>query len=268
MAKKHGFTLVELLVVIAIIAVLASLMLPALTRAKNQSLTVVCLNNQKQLACAWFMYTLANQDRISPNFGYNTATGLPRDQTWVLGVLDNDYLPNWTDNINTSYLKESLLGPYLNRSVGVWKCPADPSSSLFDGRRLPRVRSYSMNFFLNSDEFAPDDPWRMPRKIDEIQSPSPADTFVIIDEREDSVTDAVFVVDMYNSPPILADLPRSAHNVGGTLNADGHAERRHWIDPRMMYPPVSKHGNVIITGPLNPPARDFLWLQSKTTGPK
>ena len=126
-----------------------------------------------------------------------------------------------------------------------------------------------MNVFLNSEDFGPNDPWRMPRTIDQIHNPSPADTFVLIDEREDSITDAVFVVDMYESPPIFFDLPRSAHNVGGTFNfADGHAERRHWLDPRTMYPPVSKHGNVIITGPLNPPGPDFFWLQSKTTGPK
>jgi prepilin-type N-terminal cleavage/methylation domain-containing protein len=265
MARNRGFTLVELLIVIAIIAILASLLLPALSRARNQSLTAVCLNNQKQLSLAWLMYPLDHDGKIPPNFGYGFE---PPPQTWVYGFFDNDYVPNWTDNTNISYLKESLLGPYLNRSVGVWKCPADPSSSLFDGRRLPRVRSYSMNIFLNSEDFGPDDPWRMPRKIDEIQNPSPSDTFVIIDEREDSITDAVFVVDMHNSPPILADLPRSAHHVGGTLSfADGHSVRRHWLDPRTVYPPVSKHGNVIITRP-TPNDPDLIWLQSKTTGPK
>src|SRR5436190_11587040 len=73
-----GFTLIELLVTIAIIAILASFLFPALIKAKVQSLTVICLENQKQLSRAWLLYSLDNQDNIPPNKIY-TGPATPPD---------------------------------------------------------------------------------------------------------------------------------------------------------------------------------------------
>lgn len=255
------------MVTIAVIAILASLLLPALGRAKNQARTAVCLSQQKQFGYAWVMYSMENDERIPPNHGYLGPTFPLEEGSWVYGWLDNDSSRNWWDNINTTYLTESLLAPYLSKSVGVWRCPSDQSSSIFDSGRLPRVRSYSMNNFLNSVDHGPDDPWRMPRKMTDLVDPAPATTFVTIDEREDSIQDSVFVVDMYNPGPALASLPRAAHQNGGTLSfGDGHSVHKRWLDPRTR-PPIQKRGNIGISNS-GPPDVDVLWLRQHTTGSK
>ena len=139
-----GFTLIELLVVIAIIAILAALLLPGLGRAKAQAKTVACINNQRQLSLAWLMYTQDHDERLTPNTGY-IGPATPGGPSWVLGWLENNPNYEWPDNTNILHLKNSLLAPYLASAVPLWRCPSDPSGSIFGGQRLPRVRSYSMN---------------------------------------------------------------------------------------------------------------------------
>src|SRR5437870_1387830 len=74
-----GFTLIELLVVIAIIAILAALLLPVLSRAKDKAKTVNCISNLKQLAVCWHLYAVDNADRLAPNNAIDFFNGTNAD---------------------------------------------------------------------------------------------------------------------------------------------------------------------------------------------
>ncbi len=260
-----AFTLVELLVVVAVMGILASVLLPALAKAKSKGQALICLNNLRQLHLAWMLYAHDNNDRLAYNLGATEIKQSLRQQrpiNWANSVLNWELDP---DNTNQLLNTEAALGGYLGRNHRVFRCPSDSVLSAIQKRAgwVERSRSVSMNAMVgDAGEFTRggtnvNNPfYRQFMKLGDLQSA--AETFVFIEEHPDSINDGYFLNKASSGG--WTDLPASYHNGSANLSfADGHVENHRWLVPSTKPPPRPDAAGLPF--PLEREDRgDFYWL--------
>jgi prepilin-type N-terminal cleavage/methylation domain-containing protein/prepilin-type processing-associated H-X9-DG protein len=261
-ATSSAFTLIELLVVIAIIAILAAMLLPALSKAKLRAQGISCLSNMKQLGYAEILYAGDNAEQLSPNADYKSAGQSLANPSWVAGWMqDASEATNIDLMIGSQWVPFGSIGAYT-KNPGVYKCPAD--QSVMSGS--PKVRSCSLNgaigisaswgsqgksVFKNGNEHY--------SKTTDFKKLKPVNAVMFLDERKE------FLDDGWCWPPEtlyhVGNFPAINHGNSSSISfADGHAELHRWSGSARFINPPSPGYNITIVPIPGDPSTDAQWM--------
>lgn len=179
--KCSAFTLIELLVVMAIIAILAALLLPALSAAKGRAHRTTCLNNQRQLGVGWELYASEADDQLALNLG-SYIDGVHRSPAgcWVTG---NAFL-----DADPATITSGSIFPYV-QDIQVYHCPED--QSFIAGTITPRLRSVSLSGYMGGEDYETN--FLVQPLMESIAIQRRSKTLTFLDEDEDTIDEGIFL---------------------------------------------------------------------------